>query len=172
MSTHSLLARTAALIALTAAAVSTAQAANGWQMVASGCEPTPGSAKLLLVSTKTGAVSFKDGKTGTAALICPVNYEFTGTNVLDQLEVQALDATVNGSVRATLVRKSKTNGAIEALANVISADATGVQNTLVGFTPASINFFTHAAYVVLQLSRTDPAADVQAHMVHLSRFIP
>ncbi|MBQ0961984.1 hypothetical protein KAK06_23805 [Ideonella sp. 4Y11] len=170
MNTHPLLCAVA--FAASLAGASTAQAANGWQMVASGCTPAPASAKLLTVSTKTGAVSFKDGKTGTAALICPINYEFTGTNVLDQLEVQALDATANGSVRATLVRKSKTTGSIETLANVVSVDATGVQNTLIGFTPASINFFTHAAYVVLQLSRTDPAADVQAHMVHLSRFIP
>ncbi|MBQ0932392.1 hypothetical protein [Ideonella alba] len=161
----------AALTALLAGA-SGAQAANGWQMVASGCVPTPGSAKLITVGTKSGAVSFKDTKTGSASLICPVNYEFTGTNVLDQLEVQAVDASVNGSVRATLVRKSKTTGAIEVLGTVTSADATGVQNTLTSFTPASINFFTHGAYVVLQLSRTDPTADVQAHMVYLSRFIP
>lgn len=163
---------TAAAVTTLLAGMSAAHAANGWQMVASGCTPAPATAKLITVSTKTGAVSFKDGKTGTAALICPINYEFTGTNVLDQLEVQALDATANGSVRATLVRKSKTTGSIETLANVVSADATGVQNTLIGFTPASINFFTHAAYVVLQISRTDPTADVQAHMVHLSRFIP
>jgi hypothetical protein len=162
---------TAALITLLTSACA-AQAANGWQMVAAGCEPTPGSGKLLSVSTKTGAVAFKDGQTGTATLVCPVNYEFTGTNVLDQLEVQALDSSANGSVRATLLRKSKTTGLTETLANVTSADAAAVQNTVTSLTPASINFFTHAAYVVLQLSRTDPAAVVQAHMVHLSRFIP
>jgi hypothetical protein len=170
MNKHSLLCATALTALLSAA--SSAQAANGWQMVAAGCTPLPGSDKLISVSTKSGAVSFKDGKTGSATLICPVNYEFSGNNVLDQLEVQALDNTPAGSVRATLLRKSKTSGATETLASVTSADAVGVLNTEIGFTPTAINFLTHAAYVVLQLSRTDPAAVVQAHMVHLSRFIP
>jgi len=161
----------AALLALGIGAP-TAQAANGWQMVASGCVPAPGDAKLLAVGTKTGAVSFKVGKTGTASLICPVNYEFTGANVLDQLELQSLDNTANGSVRAVLLRKNKTTGATETLASVTSTDSAALQNAVVGFTATQINFFTHAAYVVLQLSRTDPAADVQAHLVHLSRFIP
>lgn len=170
MSKHPFL-HAAVLIALWAGAAS-AQAANGWQMVASGCEPTPGSGKLLQVGSKTGAISFKAGQTGSASLICPVNYEFTGTNVLDQLEVLALDSSASSSVRATLLRKHKASGATETLASVTSTDAATVQNTLVGFNASSINFFTHAAYVVLQLSRTDPAVEVQAHMVHLSRFIP
>lgn len=170
MSKHPLL--TAAALATLLSTASAAQAANGWQMVASGCVPVPGDAKLLAVGTKTGAVSFKVGKTGTASLICPVNYEFTGSNVLDQLELQALDNTANGFVRATLLRKNKSTGATETLASLTSTDTAGLQNTEVGFTATQINFFTHAAYVVLQLSRTDPAADVQAHLVHLSRFIP
>lgn len=167
---HPLLTATALTALLSAA--SAAQAANGWQMVASGCVPVPGAAKLLAVSTKSGAVSFKEGKTGTASLICPVNYEFTGNNVLDQLEIQALDNSASASVRAVLVRKNKVSGAVETLASVTSTDTAGLQNTEVGFTATQINFFTHAAYVVLQISRSDPAADVQAHLVHLSRFIP
>lgn len=149
-----------------------AQATNGWQVVAASCVPLAQSAKIGFVGTKTGAIGLKAGKAGSLSLICPVNYEFSGTNVLDQIELMYVDTSPAGSVSATLLRKSKTSGATEILATASSVDSPTLAKSVASFTPTSINFFTHAVYVVLQLSRSDEAADVQAHMVHLSRFIP
>ena len=146
---------------------------NGWQAVASGCAIAPQSMKLALVSTKSGALSFKAGKVGNITAICPVNFEFpAGSNTYDQLELMSFDNSPNGSVKATLMRKDRLSGAVQVLTTATSVDSATIARQVAGFTATSINFFTHGAYVVLQLDRSDPGADVQAHMSFLSRFIP
>ena len=158
---------------------SPAQASNlGWQSVAASCTPTAASSKLATMPvTKfggltTGAVGFKSGEVGTITLVCPLDFNVTGTNPLDQLSLVARDNTPAGSVTATLMRMDKLTGTSESLGSVSSLDTAGIGTQTMGFTPSLINFFTHSMYVVLKISRSDPLADVQANMAYLSRFIP
>lgn len=150
----------------------------GWQSVAASCVPTAQSSKLAVMpATKfggltTGAVAFKSGEVGTITLVCPVDFNVTGTNPLDQLSLVARDNTPDGSVTATLMRMDKLTGVSESLGSVTSVDLAGIGTRTIGFTPSLINFFSHSVYVVLKISRSDPLADVQANMAYLSRFIP
>ena len=160
------------LLAATLACPLAARADNPWQSVASACALTPPSVSLASVSTKSGSVALKSGAIGTVTLICPVNYEFSGINALNELALQSFDNDPLGSVTATLMRKDKTTGQVEVLGAVTSSDGASLATKQSDLDPAKIEFFNHAVYVILTIKRGTATARVEAHMSFLTRFIP
>ena len=163
-----------------------AQSRVVWSYDAMACVPAGAPIPTGLYDALAGGVRFREGKTGTVSLICPIQADLSGTH-LRSLRLTYRDGdgpgpgNEAGGVSAALRRVTMRDGSVETVRNgeissnkssALNSGPTGWatdQSATSGNTlDVTLDFSKYFYYVQITLKRTDPSVAVGALGVHLT----